>query len=411
VTIEASIDSTVAERFSRPHSICVVGGAGHVGLPLGLVLVDAGNDVTLLDINQQALDLIVAGVMPFSEKDADPLLERCLASNRLKTTTDPAAVADADTVIVIIGTPVDEFLNPTMQALARCADELAPYLRDDQLVVLRSTIYPGTTDWIAERFAALGCQAMVAFCPERVVQGQAINEVKDIPQIVSGTTPAAETAAAALFGQINREIVHLKPIEAEFVKLFSNAYRYIEFAAANQFFMMATEAGADYERIRHGMTFKYPRMGRIPSAGFAAGPCLFKDTMQLAAFSNSTFGLGQGAVAVNEGLPAWLVERLTRTYDLRQMVVGILGAAFKADCDDPRSSLSYKLRKVLQFRAKEVLMTDPYVIDERLVPLSEVLARSDLLIVATPHSAYRTLDLGEKIVVDIWNLYGQGTRF
>lgn len=412
MTLEAIRDTTLVERFSRPHAICVVGGAGHVGLPLGLVLADAGNDVTLLDVNRAALDQIASGVMPFGERDAEPILARCLAAERLKVTTDPAAVADAATVIVIIGTPVDEFHNPTMQALADCADGIAPYLRDDQLVVLRSTVYPGTTAWIGERLVALGCQAMVAFCPERVVQGQAIREVKDLPQIVSGTIPAAEAAAAALFSQINDEIVRLSPTEAEFVKLFSNAYRYIEFAAANQFFMMATEAGVDYERIRYGMTYKYPRMGRIPSAGFAAGPCLFKDTMQLSAFSKNSFGLGHGAVSVNEGLPVWMVERLAREHDLKQCVVGILGAAFKADCDDARSSLSYKLRKVLLFRAKAVLMTDPYVADERhLSPLDEVLARSDILIVATPHTVYRQLDLSGKIVVDIWNLYGHGTYF
>lgn len=412
MTLEATRAETIEERFCRPHQICVVGGAGHVGLPLGMVLADVGNDVTLLDINRQALAQIASGVMPFTEGDAEPLLERVLASRRLKTTSDPAAVAEADTVIIIIGTPVDEFLNPTMQGLARCADDIAPYLRDDQLLVLRSTLYPGTTSWIGERLQAAGSRAMVAFCPERVVQGQAIREVKHLPQIVSGTTPEAEAAAAALFGQINEDLVHLSPIEAEFVKLFSNAYRYIEFAAANQFYMMTTEAGVDYERVRHGMTFKYPRMGRIPSAGFAAGPCLFKDTMQLSAFSKSGFGLGQSAVNVNEGLPIWVVDRLAQQYDLKQQVVGILGAAFKANCDDARSSLSYKLRKVLLFRAKDVLMTDPYVVgDDRLAPLDEVIARSDILIVATPHAVYRELDLAGKVVIDIWNLYGQGAYF
>src|SRR5918994_5714856 len=159
MTLEATRAETIEERFCRPHQICVVGGAGHVGLPLGMVLADAGNDVTLLDINRQALAQIAAGVMPFSEGDAEPLLERVLASKRLKTTSDPAAVAEADTIIIIIGTPVDEFLNPTMQALASCADEISPYLRDDQLLVLRSTLYPGTTTWIGERLQAAGSRA------------------------------------------------------------------------------------------------------------------------------------------------------------------------------------------------------------------------------------------------------------
>jgi UDP-N-acetyl-D-mannosaminuronic acid dehydrogenase len=134
--------------------------------------------------------------------------------------------------------------------------------------------------------------------------------------------------------------------------------------------------------------------------------------MQLSAFSKNSFGLGNSAVYVNEGLPVWIVDRLAHQYDLKQQVVGILGAAFKANSDDPRSSLSYKLRKVLLFRAKDVLMTDPYVVgDERLSSLDAVIARSDILIVATPHTVYRELDLTGKTVVDIWNLYGKGAYF
>jgi UDP-N-acetyl-D-mannosaminuronic acid dehydrogenase len=172
--------------------------------------------------------------------------------------------------------------------------------------------------------------------------------------------------------------------------------------------MMANDRGLDFERIRQGLTTGYPRAADMPGAGFAAGPCLFKDAMQLAAFNDNNFALGHAAMLVNEGLPLYLVTQMEKKYDLANMTVGILGMAFKADSDDARSSLSYKLRRVLDFRARDVLTTDPHVTtDSRLVPLETVLADSDLLVLATPHRAYRGIEPAVP-VIDVWNFFGQG---
>jgi UDP-N-acetyl-D-mannosaminuronic acid dehydrogenase len=153
----------------------------------------------------------------------------------------------------------------------------------------------------------------------------------------------------------------------------------------------------------------YPRAADMPGAGFAAGPCLFKDTMQLAAFSDNSFVLGHAAMLVNEGLPLYLVTHLEKEHDLSSMTVGILGMAFKGESDDIRSSLSYKLKRILEFRAGAVLCTDPYVVvDDSLVPLERVLAESDLLVVAAPHAAYRDLET-DLPVADVWNLLGRGS--
>jgi UDP-N-acetyl-D-mannosaminuronic acid dehydrogenase len=204
--------------------------------------------------------------------------------------------------------------------------------------------------------------------------------------------------------------VYLEPEEAELAKLFTNTWRYIRFATANQLFMMANDFGLDYEKIRAAVTYNYPRASDLPRAGFAAGPCLFKDTMQLAAFNNNNFQLGQASVMTNEGLPLYIVARLERRYDLGKMTVGILGMSFKAESDDIRSSLSYKLKRILAFKAKRVLTTDPYVaVDPSLVPLDEVLRESDLLIIGAPHPAYRHLET-DLPVVDISNLREQGVQ-
>jgi len=202
----------------------------------------------------------------------------------------------------------------------------------------------------------------------------------------------------------------MSPEEAELAKLFTNVWRYIKFATANQLYMMANEWGLDFERIRQGLAEDYPRAADMPAAGFAAGPCLFKDTMQLAAFNHNNFPLGHAAMAVNEGLPLYLVHRLEQRFDLASMTVGILGMAFKAGSDDTRSSLSYKLKRILAFKADAVLCTDPYVTtDPALLPLDEVLARSDLLVIAAPHPDYRGLVI-DKPVADIWDVLGRGVR-
>jgi UDP-N-acetyl-D-mannosaminuronic acid dehydrogenase len=226
-----------------------------------------------------------------------------------------------------------------------------------------------------------------------------------MPQLVSGTSPEAEREAAALFERIAPEVTLMKPIEAEFAKLFTNAYRYIGFAITNQFYLIAKSAGLDYNLILQAMKHDYPRAAYIPAPGFAAGPCLVKDTMQLLAFARNEFALGNAAIMVNEGLPLHIIGELRRSHDLSKMTIGLLGMAFKAESDDPRASLSYKFKKGLAGIAREVLTTDPFVVtDPDLLPLDEVIARSDLLILSTPHRLYRTADLGGKPIVDVWGI-------
>jgi UDP-N-acetyl-D-mannosaminuronic acid dehydrogenase len=199
-------------------------------------------------------------------------------------------------------------------------------------------------------------------------------------------------------------------MEAEFAKLFSNAYRYISFAIANQFYMITSSAGVDYDRIMRAVKHNYPRLQGLPSAGYAAGPCLFKDTMQLNAFAKNQFQLGQAAMNVNEGLVLHVVGQMEQQFDLANMTVGLLGMAFKADIDDIRSSLSYKFKRLLQFKTKQVLTTDPYVtVDPELKPLEDVIEKSDVLVLCAPHRQYRDLHLDGKPVVDVWGYLGQGT--
>jgi UDP-N-acetyl-D-mannosaminuronic acid dehydrogenase len=385
--------------FSR--DVVIVGGCGRVGLPLGLVLADCGFSVTLYDLDANAVDRVRAAKMP---------LERLIATDRLEASTDPKSVSEAEHVVLVVGTPVDEHLNPDPKYVLLAIEGLLDQLVDGQHVVLRSTVYPGVTAAVEKRLSAAGRDIDVSFCPERIAEGKAIEELRSLPQIVSARKDSTVKRAEGLFGRIAPAIVHLEVEEAELAKLFANTWRYIQFAAANQLFMIANDFGLDFGRIRAALKQDYPRLAGMPGPGLAAGPCLLKDTMQLAAFNNNNFTLGHASMNINEGLPLYMVSRLEHEYDLSEMTVGILGMAFKAESDDTRSSLSYKLKRLLRFRAKRVLCTDPYAQhDVDLWPLAEVLAESDLLVIATPHRQYAEISVDVPIV-DVWNLLGNGER-
>jgi UDP-N-acetyl-D-mannosaminuronic acid dehydrogenase len=388
--------------------VCVVGGCGHVGLPLAITFAAAGLRVSIHDINDAAVATVAAGRMPFLERGAGPILREVIG-DRLVVANDPGLISRARFILVVIGTPVDEHLNPTYHVIRDFFEGLLPHLRDGQCVILRSTVYPGTTAKVGEMVAAGGRRVHVAFCPERVAEGQAMEELRVLPQIVSGCDETAVAMASELFGRIAVSLIRLDPIEAELTKIFTNVWRYIQFATANQFFMIAADYGLDFYRIYEAQTQDYPRMAGLPKSGFAAGPCLFKDTMQLAAATNNAFALGHSAMLINEGLPNFLVRHARLRYPLATMCTGILGMAFKAESDDPRESLSYKLRKVLAYESAGVLCTDEYIVDTTFRPLSEVIDGADLLFIGAPHAAYRDLELpASKPVIDVWNLRGQG---
>jgi UDP-N-acetyl-D-mannosaminuronic acid dehydrogenase len=392
------------------HDVVVVGGCGRAGLPLGLAFADSGLDVVLYDTDAEVVETVSGGAMPFAEAGAPDVLTRVLAAQRVRATTDASMIDSSEHIVVVVGTPVDRYLSPDVEAVARVIAPLTDHLRDGHLVVLRSTVYPGVTERVARLIAKLGRDIDVSFCPERIAEGHALVELRTLPQIISGTTPRAAQRADTLFRRLTPETVELEPEEAELAKLFTNSWRYLKFAVANQLYMIANDNGLDYERIRNAVTYHYPRAADLPGAGLTAGPCLFKDTMQITAFAENRFTLGQAAVMVNEGVPLYVLGRLEQRFELGALTVGVLGMAFKAESDDPRASLSYKLKRILAGKAARVLCTDPYVAgDPDMVPLEKVVAESDLLIIAAPHREYADLRT-TKPVVDITNLLGNGVR-
>lgn len=387
--------------------ISIIGGCGHVGLPLGLTFAKVGHDVTLIDINPKSVEIINNGGTPFREEGASEVLASVLKRN-LHATESAESLRTADVIIFVTGTPVDEHHNPKVHDVINVIRDYLELLNPKALVVLRSTVYPGVMEIVHDILTERGLPVRLAFCPERIVQGKGIEEILKLPQIVSGTTPEAEGMAASLFSSIAPKVIRLSPKEAEVAKLMTNAWRYLEFAIANQFYMMVESQGLDFHNIYSALRDEYPRAQHFARPGLAAGPCLFKDTMQLSAFHKNNFFLGQSAMLVNEGLPVFLADQMEKKIgSLKGKSIAILGMTFKANNDDTRESLAFKLKKVLEIRQAKVIQSDPYI--PSATPLSMALETSDGVILGVPHNEYSNLNLSIPYV-DCWGIWRKETR-
>jgi UDP-N-acetyl-D-mannosaminuronic acid dehydrogenase len=383
--------------------IIIVGGLGHVGLPLGLAFAEKGLKVCLYDIDIRKANDVSNGIMPFIEYGAEKTLKNVLENGNLKISQDMNNISKAGTVIIATGTPVDEYLNPRTRNFIEIFVTIKKYLHKDQLIIIRSTIYPNTCIQILN---ILGKDIKLAYCPERIVEGYALKELNELPQIVSGISERSIKESAELFSILSPKIIKTSIGEAELVKLFSNAWRYIQFAVTNQFYMISNNFGVDYNKVRQAMIEGYGRAATLPTAGFSAGPCLLKDTMQLSAFNTNNFILGHAAMIINEGLPNYIVEDLKKRHDITKESVGILGMSYKKDIDDIRDSLSYKLGKILSFNGSTVYYSDEFVKDPTFVTKEHLIKSSDIIIVGVPHSAYKGMTIPEeKEVIDLWGIF------
>lgn len=382
--------------------ICIIGGCGHVGIPLGLALASKSFDVTLLDVNEKIVNLINERKLPFKEDGAVELLNQHVGIN-LRATIKSDCLKNQDVIIFVTGTPVDEHHNPKIKEITNIIKYYLPYLNKNQLIILRSTIFPGTTEVIDNILIKNFGTSKLAFCPERIVQGQGIKEIFELPQIVSATSEIAYNEAKEVFEKISPKIIPLESKEAELAKLITNAWRYLEFAIANQFYMMVEDAGLDFYKILNAVKIDYPRAKNFSKAGLAAGPCLFKDTMQLSAFYKNQFFLGQSAMLVNEGLPNFLVKKLeSKMGSLKNKKIAILGMTFKSNIDDIRESLAFKIKKELEFKMSEVLMSDVYL--QETMDYKDAIEKADGIILGAPHDAYKNLKI-DKPYVDCWSFW------
>tara|TARA_B100000700_G_scaffold323977_1_gene429008 strand:+ start:3847 stop:5022 length:1176 start_codon:yes stop_codon:yes gene_type:complete len=380
--------------------ISIIGGAGHVGFPLGLVFASKGFKVNLVDINRDFLDSINRGIPPFLEKGAKKILKKVL-KKKLFTSTNYEPVKKSKFVVICIGTPIDKNLKPKIKEFLNFFYFLRKLVSKSQIIIIRSSIFPG----IFNKASKILKDKNIVYCPERIVQGKSIEELPKLPQIIAGNNTKSVNLTKKLFKKISTKIIVTSVLEAELIKLFSNANRYVNFSIANQLYMICKENKLDFSRVRNIMRDGYERNLNLPTAGFTAGPCLLKDTMQLSSFYKNKFSLGYTAMEINEGIPKFLITNLRKKYNLKKKVIGILGLAFKAETDDIRDSLSIKLINYLKKNKFKFLQSDEYYKNQFTIKKELLIKKSDIIIIAAPHERYKKINFPKnKIVVDIWGI-------
>ena len=385
------------------NNICIIGGAGHVGTPLGLALSSKGFNVILVDKNKKNINKINHGEMPFIEEGCAALLKRMVYKKKIKATSNLREIKKCKYIIICLGTPINKKFNPNLKNFISFFYLLKKHLNKNHIVIIRSSIYPGICNKIFN-IIKNRCKNL-SYCPERIAQGKSLKELPKLSQLISGKNTKAKLESSKIFKKICKKVIYTKIIEAELIKLFSNAYRYINFSISNQFYMICKNEGLDFYKIRNFMRDDYDRNINIPSAGFTAGPCLLKDTMQLSSFYKHKFSLGLSAKNINEGLPKFIIKKLDETYNLKKRVVGVLGLSFKAENDDIRDSLSIQLLKYLKSKKISTLQSDEYYKDKNNIDKKVLVSKSDVIIIATPHKAYRNLKINKKkILIDLWGL-------
>ena len=385
------------------RNISIIGGAGHVGFPLGLIFSSKGFKVSLIDKDKKNIRKINNGEIPFLEEHSKRLLFNMIKKGKIYATDQINEISKSKYVIICIGTPITNQLNPNLKPFLNFFHNLKKKIRKDQIIIIRSSIYPGICEKVY-KIIEKKCKNL-SYCPERIVQGKSIVELPKLPQLVSGKSKKAIIESGKLFKTICKKIIFTEVIEAELVKLFSNAYRYINFSISNQFYMICQNQNLNFFKIRNIMREGYLRNANIPESGFTAGPCLLKDTMQLSSFYNHRFKLGHAAMSVNEGIPEFIIKNLQKKYNLKKKKVGVLGLTFKAETDDIIDSLAIKLVKLLKSKKIKTFQSDEFYENKENISKNVLIKKSDIIILATPHKAYKKLKIQKnKIIVDIWGL-------
>jgi UDP-N-acetyl-D-mannosaminuronic acid dehydrogenase len=398
-------------------SVSVV-GLGRVGLPLALSFAARGLQVIGVERQPVVLDQVAGGRMPFNESGTQELLERVLAEGRLELSSIATDAARADHIVLTLGTPAHVHIEIDVSQIRQALDDLLPVLREGHSLILRSTVAPGTTEWVAgyieqRRGFRVGEDLFVSHVPERIAQNHFLEEIATLPCIVGGVGEGSAARAAKLFDVFGTEIVGTTPVQAELAKIWTNILRYTQFALPNLLMMESEQYGANVFEVIDLINHDYPR-GGMAVPGLTAGACLRKDFTFSEERSNAP-GMLLAVSRVHESVPLFLVNGLKERLggSIRDRKVAVLGLTFKRDSDDLRDSLSYKLIRLLERELADVARHDPHAPEES-EPLETALENADAVVLATNHSAFRHIgrDLPQgALLVDPWNVTGASRVF
>ncbi len=398
-------------------------GLGRVGLPLALSFAAKGLRVLGVDKDVARLETLRSGRMPFEEPGADERLQAF--GSRMAFSERAADAAAASSIVLTVGTPTFSHIEIDVGEIRSVLDDLLPLLAPGHLVVLRSTVAPGTTEFVAgylekHRGFSVGDDVFVAHVPERIAAAKFFAEIETLPCIVGGVGEGSSARAAELFSVFDARIVETTPVQAELAKIWANILRYATFALPNLLMMDCERYDANVFDVIDLINRDYPR-GGIAFPGFTAGTCLRKDF----AFSEERSqapGMLLAVSRVNESVPSFLVDGVRRRVaggSLREKKVAVLGLAFKRDVDDERDSLSHKLIRLLERELADVAVHDPMV-PTPTQDFDSAVRDADVVVVATNHSAYSTpaalasvlsLASSDAVIVDPWNAFGSAQVF
>jgi UDP-N-acetyl-D-mannosaminuronic acid dehydrogenase len=408
--------------MSSARSVAVI-GLGRVGLPLALCFADRGLRVVGVDHDEAVIASVRAGRMPFEESGTQDMLERVLASGRLELGERAADAASADDIVITIGTPSFSHIESDLRGVQAVVDDLLPMLRPGQALILRSTIAPGTTEFVAgylekRRGLRVGEDVFVAHAPERIAAGRFLEEISTLPCIIGGVDEASTERAAATFSAFGAPIVRTTPVQAELAKIWTNILRYATFALPNLLMMDCERYGANVFDVIELINRDYPR-GGIAQPGMTAGTCLRKDFAFSEERSNAP-GMLLAVSRVNESVPLFLVEGVKRRIgSLANRRIAVLGLTFKRNTDDERDSLAPKLIRLLERELADVAVCDPHA-HAPTQALEQAVQGADVVIVATNHSEFEgpgplseiaSRAAADCLLVDPWNVLGTGQVF
>jgi UDP-N-acetyl-D-mannosaminuronic acid dehydrogenase len=408
---------------SQSTADVAVVGLGRVGLPLALSFADRGLDVIGIDNDAERLGAVRDGRMPFSETGGQQLLDRVHRDGRLTLSERVADAAAARHIVITLGTPSFSHIEIDMRDIRSALDDLLGVLAPGHSLILRSTVAPGTTEFVAGYLAKhrgfqIGEEIFVAHAPERIAAGRFIEEIDTLPCIVGGVGERSGEVVAELFGAFRAPIVQTTPVQAELAKIWANIIRYTHFALPNLLMMDCERYAANVFEVIELINRDYPR-GGIAQPGLTAGTCLRKD-FTFSEERSAAPGMLLAVSRVNESVPLFLLEGAKRRLGtLANRKVAVLGLAFKADTDDERDSLAHKLIRLLERELADVAVHDPHVPTPTL-GFTEAVEQAEMVVVATNHPEFcdpRALaQIAERaasdcLVVDPWNCWGAAQVF
>ena len=383
------------------RKISIIGGGGHIGLPLSVLLFNQGYKVNLVDINKQNLQLIKKGKAPFYEKDIEKHLKNTIHNKRFETSHVLETIKDSKFIFICIGTPISKKLRPDLKKFFNLIISVKKIINNNSHLIIRSSIAPGTFRKIFKALNKNNNFTNLSYCPERVLQGQSMIELSKIPQIISSYNLKTLKHVKKLFSKLCKTVLVCKPEEAEMAKILSNAYRYMNFSIANQFFQICDQNDPSFEKIRRLMSFNYSRASGLAASGFVGGPCLMKDTMQLNYLAKNKKNLLKHSYEVNENLPKYIVNKIKKIKNYKSKKVCILGKTFKANNDDLRGSKSLDLIRILKKNKIKHEVYEPNLEKKSKKKISSMIDSSHIIVLATPHKEFKKIKISKnKVLID-----------